>query len=164
MNIAAFLPVRSERTLLKRIQSDDCAELYDVESCPETKRYLDGPVKKERAQWIEQMVSACEKSEIAIIRHAERNELIGRAALAGEHWRPELEIVLGRRWWGDGYGVEVAKEILALATMLKVHSVYAVVHPENHASIRMLESLAFRPMRVSSPSGKLHSREFCKSL
>jgi RimJ/RimL family protein N-acetyltransferase len=42
--------------------------------------------------------------------------------------------------WGQGYGTEVARALIDLGfTQLGLHRVWATVHPENVASIRVLE-------------------------
>ena len=54
----------------------------------------------------------------------------------------ELAGTLARRFWGKGYATEVAREALAYAfNVLHKERVISLVHPENLASIRVIERL-----------------------
>ncbi len=47
--------------------------------------------------------------------------------------------------WGHGYGTDVVRQLIALAfDGLGLHRVSATVHPENQASIRVLEKVGLR--------------------
>ncbi|CAM2064466.1 GNAT family N-acetyltransferase [Sulfidibacter corallicola] len=58
--------------------------------------------------------------------------------------RAETGYVLARKWWGRGYATEALKGTLALAPELGLLDVYAKCHPENPASIRVLQKCGFR--------------------
>lgn len=51
--------------------------------------------------------------------------------------------VFARDSWGQGYATEALTAIIAIARSLKVLRLYAFCHPENKASIRVLEKCAF---------------------
>ena len=60
----------------------------------------------------------------------------------------ELAGILGRRFWGQGYATEAALAALDYAFMvLKKDLVISLVHPENRASIRLVERLGERVLR-----------------
>ena len=64
-----------------------------------------------------------------------------------EGW-PDFELVwtLARRWWGHGYATEGARAALAYAfEVLKKDRVISLIHPNNHASIRVAERLGETP-------------------
>ena len=57
----------------------------------------------------------------------------------------ELAGILARRCWGQGHATEAARAALDYAfTTLKKDRVISLVHPENRASIRVVERLGER--------------------
>ena len=65
--------------------------------------------------------------------------------------------VLARRWWGNGYATEAARAALDHAfTVLKKDRVISLIHPENRASIRVVERLGETPAR---PHRSLRQRD-----
>ena len=74
--------------------------------------------------------------------------LMGRAGVeqrnAGEDTQLELGYVFAPEYWHQGYAAEVCRAILAWAgENLEFDFVEALVHPDNTASIRLLERLGF---------------------
>lgn len=52
----------------------------------------------------------------------------------------EIGWVIGRVYWNSGYATQVAKKLLSLAhDTFGQHRVFATTHPDNKASIRVLE-------------------------
>jgi [ribosomal protein S5]-alanine N-acetyltransferase len=51
--------------------------------------------------------------------------------------------VLARDSWGCGYATEALTAIVGIAGKLKVLRLYALCHPDHHASIRVLEKCGF---------------------
>jgi ribosomal-protein-alanine N-acetyltransferase len=51
--------------------------------------------------------------------------------------------VLARDAWGHGYATEALQALTAVAPTLGLRRLYATVHPEHHASIRVLEKCGF---------------------
>lgn len=51
--------------------------------------------------------------------------------------------VLAREAWGRGYATEALAAIIAIADRLSLGIVYALCHPDNRASIRVLENCGF---------------------
>lgn len=52
--------------------------------------------------------------------------------------------VLARDSWGCGYATEALTAIVKIAGELKILHLYALCHPDHHASIRVLEKCGFR--------------------
>ena len=54
----------------------------------------------------------------------------------------ELAWTLSRRWWGNGYATEAARAALRHAfAVWRKNRVISLIHPDNHASIRVAERL-----------------------
>ncbi len=57
----------------------------------------------------------------------------------------ELAGALARRWWGKGYATEGARAALTYGfRVLQRDRIISLVHPENRASIRVVERLGER--------------------
>ncbi|MGB3758809.1 MAG: GNAT family N-acetyltransferase [Rivularia sp. (in: cyanobacteria)] len=53
--------------------------------------------------------------------------------------------------WGKGYATEAAKEIINYGfNVLELPVVYAVVKPENHASVKVTQRLGMKPMGITN--------------
>lgn len=51
--------------------------------------------------------------------------------------------VFARDAWGQGFATEALRAVVAVAPSLGVIRLYALCHPENHASLRVLERCGF---------------------
>jgi RimJ/RimL family protein N-acetyltransferase len=70
--------------------------------------------------------------------------LLGSTGLAFETpTRAATGYVLARDAWGRGFATEALREMAALARALGVIRLYALCHPEHHASLRVLEKNGF---------------------
>lgn len=72
------------------------------------------------------------------------SRLLGGTGLSFE--APDLATtgyVLAREAWGNGYATEALAAVVAIADRLSVSTVYALCHPSNPASIRVLEKCGF---------------------
>jgi RimJ/RimL family protein N-acetyltransferase len=70
--------------------------------------------------------------------------LIGGTGLAFETpFRAATGYVLARDSWGAGYASEALRAMVSLAAELRVRRLYALCHPDNPASQRVLEKCEF---------------------
>src|SRR5690606_20120061 len=59
--------------------------------------------------------------------------------------RAEVGFMLGRAHWGRGFAQEAVRAVLRFAfDRMDLHRVEADTHPDNAASLRLLERLGFR--------------------
>ena len=82
-----------------------------------------------------------------VMEHKETGMFLGTVGFAEPEGWPgcELAWALARRWWGHGYATEGARAALAYAfTVLGKERVISLIHPENHASIRVAERIGER--------------------
>jgi [ribosomal protein S5]-alanine N-acetyltransferase len=71
----------------------------------------------------------------------------------------ELGYYLVPAYWGGGYAVEAARSVIAHAfEVLGVAELFALHHPENHGSRRVLEKLGFTYVldELYPPTGLMH--------
>lgn len=78
----------------------------------------------------------------------ETNQLIGSAGIRIRDWghrNGDFGYTLDRRYWGQGYATEVARELVKFGfEELRLHRLYATCRPENQASARVLEKCGLR--------------------
>lgn len=138
----------SDRLLLREFRLEDEAAVHRYAADPEVVRYTDwGPNAPEvTAARIAEYVSAGVQDETDLswaITRREDDQVIGSAALwveSRQHLRAEFGYVLAREFWGQGYATETARLLRAYAFgHLGMHRLAATCHPDNAASIRVLE-------------------------
>jgi RimJ/RimL family protein N-acetyltransferase len=149
------LPVlEGERLRLRPVRrTDDVAALLAVFGDPEVMRYWSHPplsgldaARAYAAKMEEGFAGRTLFQWVVADREADR--LMGTVTLF--HWdrenrRTEVGYILGRAHWGRGYAQEAVRAALRFAfTAMDVHRVEADVHPDNEASLRLLERLGFR--------------------
>jgi len=85
-----------------------------------------------------------------VVEHRETGAFVGVAGFSEPDGWPgcELSWKLARLWWGHGYASEAARAALGFAfDVLQRDRVISLIHPENHASIRIAERIGERLLR-----------------
>ena len=142
--------VETERLVLRRPTAADAEAIFSrYASDPEVTRFLSWP----RHRTIEQTRAFLAFSERQwdrwpagpfLIEAREGSALLGGTGLAFEaRDRASTGYVLARDAWGLGYATEALRAMVALATGLGVHRLYALCHPDHVASRRVLEKCGF---------------------
>ncbi|HEV7910718.1 MAG TPA: GNAT family N-acetyltransferase [Methylocella sp.] len=159
------LPIPGERVSIRRLEERDLEDLYALDTDPDVKRYVGGPVRSPRDEWISfgRAELGAETCPLAIALN-EDGSFVGRASLLIKHiplapggsfldgW--ELQVLIARKYWCKGFGREVASELIGVAFALQeVTSVVAVVHPENTASRKLMDNLGFQYAGQKSSPG-----------
>ncbi len=76
------------------------------------------------------------------------NDLIGWAMLNNTHFEaPEIGYMFSKVSWGQGYASELVELLIGHAKMLGLEYVMARVHPNNLASIKVLENSGLKPLK-----------------
>ncbi len=74
----------------------------------------------------------------------ENNRMIGSTGLELETpWRAMTGFVLARQDWGRGLATEIAHAMAELADLLELVRLYALCHPDNVGSARVLARAGF---------------------
>lgn len=144
--------IETDRLRLRRVFREDAEDLYEATADPRVTKYEPwGPYDRdETAQMIENVLAQLESglcTEWAVERkddakvlgliHLNKIDFFNRSAEVG-YW-------LTRKCWGQGYATECLKALgeYALNT-LRMDEIVAVCHPENLASLRVLEKAGYR--------------------
>lgn len=136
--------------LLRDFVKEDAVPLADIEYDPIVKKYVgDGVLKYPRADWIKKVASDPEAMRGWAIEALPERVVAGRASIS----RPcvpaqpgvlELQIVIAMPYWGRGFGRKVAVALIQYAFSDKrVFAVVAAAHPENQASLALLDAFNF---------------------
>jgi RimJ/RimL family protein N-acetyltransferase len=127
------------------------------------KRYLNGPTRVPREEWIRGMESKLSRCQALAVLAKDTGQFAGRAALNAfrdsEDVR-EIQVVISKEFWGRHFGCEVCKVLIATAfDELGAEQVVGVVHPENAKSLKLLRRLGFEKTGVVKQySMNLHSQ------
>ena len=142
----ADIEIRTKRLVLRRIARDDAAALHAVFSDPEAMRYWStlphGSLAVTEA-WIGQTIEctvAGEADDYAVVLDG---AVIGKAGF----WQGnEIGVILSRAHWGKGYATEALCPVIRRALALGLDRITVDIDPGNTASLRLFESLGFRPV------------------
>ncbi len=140
----------TERLILRAPTADDLDSLFAIYGDPQTHQFNPfGPLTRiEQAQalldgWIAHWQSEG-YGQWAITIRDHPDQVIGFGGIDARRYQDVLRLNLGYRFgvqaWGRGYATELSQAALDFAFgELQVAEVFAVVRPQHHASIRVLE-------------------------
>lgn len=126
----------------------DFTRYYEIYADPQTNLFNpSGPMNLEKAEnsfAAIQVHWSTHHFGIWAIRHRGSNDVIGFGGLSYLLYGNELKLNLGYRFdknvWGNGYATELAAFSITYGfTELNADKIYALVRPNHHASIHVLE-------------------------
>jgi ribosomal-protein-alanine N-acetyltransferase len=157
--------LETDRLLLRTLTLDDAEALLTVSGDPEVMRFLGGIP--------DQTIEDVHKRVQRTLAHYERygfgywavidkatGRLLGVCGIKPLEDGPEIEVGyhFARAAWNQGYATEAARACLRYAfEHLKLERVLGVVHPDNHASQRVLEKCGLTYERMGH-----HYKTDCK--
>jgi RimJ/RimL family protein N-acetyltransferase len=141
--------LETERLLLRPWRPEDIDEYAAIVANPEVMRFLgDGKPLSRPDAWRQLAMLAGHWSlrgyGFWAVEERATGRLAGRIGLFYPEGWPDFELgwTLGRDFWGKGYATEGARRALAYAfTELDRDHLISLIHPDNHASIRVAERL-----------------------
>lgn len=149
---ATFPVLETERCVLRAIEPSDASAIFDLFGNPEVNRYLGRhPMKAldEAAQRVALFRRNFDEQTGIVWGITLRGQpgLIGNCLLwnlVKAHFRAELGYSLQPQWWGQGLMTEVVTALVGFAfNDMGLHSLEAVIDPNNQASRRVLEKQGF---------------------
>jgi ribosomal-protein-alanine N-acetyltransferase len=149
-----WLPLETERLLLRDFRPEDETGIYDYASDPEVVRFADwGPsdistiranlnrrLKNQESWPRDSLEVAVElRSDTCLIG------IIRITILDRTNRTADFGYTFNRRYWNKGYATEGTRALLDLAfSNLNLHRVWATCDVRNHASYRVMEKLGMR--------------------
>lgn len=155
MSTFSFLPFKSlesERLLLRQITAEDVNEIFALRSNPETMKYIPRPLVTTMDQAMEHIKMIQDKIEtneginwaITLKDNPKMIGIIGHYRIRWEHFRSEIGYMLLPEYHGKGIITEAIQLMIDYGfNNMKMHSLEAIIDPENTASARVLEKNNF---------------------
>jgi ribosomal-protein-alanine N-acetyltransferase len=146
------LTIRTQRLLLRPVESADAEAFFGIFSHPVVMRYWSTPpwTSMEQAQvFIERSTQSLESGQnlrLAIVKQVD-GSLIGQCTLFGIYptcRRAEIGYSLAHADWGNGYANEALRALIGYAfDTLNLNRIEADVDPRNTGSAKALRRLGF---------------------
>ena len=142
----------SKRLSCRRWEPSDFSDIFSLYAHPEAMRFVDDglPIEQELCrQWLKKTAENYERHGYGMFLLTHREppfEFVGCIGLVhpGGQAQAELKYALDPRYWGHGFASEAVEAMLVAAgSLFKLGELMATVHPDNHASQRVLEKSGF---------------------
>jgi ribosomal-protein-alanine N-acetyltransferase len=152
INFHPFLNLETERLFLRKLDNNDVNEILELRGNPETMKYIPRPLAKnldDALEHIKMINDAIEKNTginwaVTIKGSNKLIGLIGHYRIQPENHRSEIGYMILPEYQGKGYVTESVKAILEYGfNQMNLHSIEAVIDPENFASEKVLQKLGF---------------------
>ncbi|MTH14599.1 GNAT family N-acetyltransferase [Flavobacterium sp. LC2016-01] len=151
-NFHPFPIIETERLLLRRMTNDDVNEVFELRSNPETMKYIPRPLAKNNEDALAH-IDVINKNidnniginwAITLKDNPRLLGIIGYYRLQPENYRAEIGYMLLPEFHGKGIIPEAVNRLITYGFKdLKLHSIEAVIDPENFASEKVLQKCGF---------------------
>jgi ribosomal-protein-alanine N-acetyltransferase len=152
INFTPFPNLETERLQLRRVVNDDVNEIFALRSDKETMKYIPRPLVKTKEDALEHIALIDSKIDIneginwaiTLKNNPKLIGLIGHYRIKPEHYRAEIGYMLLPEYQGKGIITEAIKEVVKYGfEKMKLHSIEAVIDPENLISEKVLQKNGF---------------------
>lgn len=155
MSQFSFLPfqnLESDRLLLRQIKPSDVNEVFALRSNPDIMKYIPRPLVTTNDEalvhmkMIQDKINTNEGINWAVTLKNDNKliGIVGHYRVKWEHFRSEIGYMLLPEYSGRGITTEVVEMLIDYGfNQMKMHSLEAIIDPENHASARVLEKNGF---------------------
>jgi ribosomal-protein-alanine N-acetyltransferase len=138
--------------ILRRVVKEDVPEIFALRSDQEVMKYIPRPLLKTEEEAIAHITAIDEKIDSneginwAITQKGSPKliGIIGHYRLKPEHFRSEIGYMLLPEYQGKGIISEAIKEVINYGfDVMKLHSIEAIIDPENISSEKVLKKNGF---------------------
>ncbi|TRX20530.1 GNAT family N-acetyltransferase [Flavobacterium franklandianum] len=152
INFSPFHNLETERLLLRRLANEDVNEILALRSDQEVMKYIPRPLAKTNEEALAHIAMINEKIDsneginwaITLKGNPRLIGIIGHYRIRPEHFRAEIGYMLLPVYNGNGIISEAIKEVVNYGfEVMKLHSIEAIIDPENFASERVLQKNGF---------------------
>ena len=152
VNFDPFHNLETERLFLRRVNNNDCKEVLALRSNPETMKYIPRPLLKNEEDALAHILMIETKIEnneginwaITLKGDPKLIGVIGHYRIQPENYRAEIGYMILPEFNGKGIVTESVKEAVKYGfEIMKLHSIEAVIDPDNLASAKVLEKNGF---------------------
>ena len=152
INFSPFQTLETKRLLLRRVDNNDIKEVFALRSNPETMQYIPRPLLKNDEEalahiaMIDSKINANEGINWAITIKGDPRliGIIGHYRIKPEHFRAEIGYMILPEFNGKGIVTEAVCKVIQYGfEVMNLHSIEAVIDPNNLASAKVLEKNGF---------------------
>jgi ribosomal-protein-alanine N-acetyltransferase len=152
INFHPFKNLETERLLLRRVSKDDLNEILELRGNPETMKFIPRPLVKTEEDALNHFKMIDEKIEkneginwaITVRGNPKLIGIIGHYRIQPENHRCEIGYMILPQYKGQGIVTEAIKAVLEYGFEdMNMHSIEAVIDPDNIASERVLQKNGF---------------------
>ncbi|MES2544207.1 MAG: GNAT family N-acetyltransferase [Bacteroidota bacterium] len=152
INFTPFPLLESDRLYFRRVNNDDVHEMFALRSNPETMKYVPRPLVKNKEEALEHIAlieSKIVNNEginwaITLKGNPKMIGIIGFYRTKAEHYRSEIGYMLLPEYNGKGIITEAVSRLIKYGfNEMKLHSIEAIIDPDNIASAKVLEKNNF---------------------
>ncbi|MBP6556739.1 MAG: GNAT family N-acetyltransferase [Flavobacterium sp.] len=152
INFHPFQNLETERLLLRRIDANDVEEVLKLRGNPEIMKYIPRPLATTKEDALTHIALIEERIQenmginwgITIKGNNKIIGIIGHYRIQPENHRAEIGYMSMTEYNGKGYITEAIKAVVAYGfEQMDLHSIEAVIDPENKASERVLQKNGF---------------------
>lgn len=152
INFHPFKNLETERLSLRRVSIDDLNEILELRGNPETMKFIPRPLVKTEEDALNHFKMIDEKIEkneginwaITVKENPKLIGIIGHYRIQPENHRCEIGYMILPQYNGQGIVTEAIKAVLEYGFEdMNMHSIEAVIDPDNIASERVLQKNGF---------------------
>lgn len=152
INFSPFPNLETERLLLRRVTSADAQQMFLLRSNPEIMKYIPRPLAitvDDALEHIDMIDKKIDENEginwgIVVKGSSEIIGIIGHFRIKPESYRAEVGYMLLPECYGKGFATEAIARVVRYGFEdMNLHSIEAIIDPENHASAKVLEKNGF---------------------
>jgi len=152
INFHPFKNLETERLLLRRLSKDDVNEIMELRGNPETMKFIPRPLitnEEEALAHFQVIDDAIEKNQginwaITLKGNSKLIGIIGHYRIQPENHRSEIGYMILPNYNNQGIVTEAIKVVLEYGfDDLQMHSIEAIIDPDNIASERVLQKNGF---------------------
>jgi [ribosomal protein S5]-alanine N-acetyltransferase len=152
INFHPFQNLESERLLLRRLNADDVKEVLELRGNPEVMKYVPRPLIQTNEQALAHIALIEDKIvtnlginwAITLKGSPKMIGIIGHYKIQPENYRSEIGYMILPQYHGKGITTEAVKIVVQYGfDNLQLHSIEAIIDPENTASEKVLQKNGF---------------------
>lgn len=159
--------ILTPRLRLRRFQLSDFEAIHRLEADAETVQYTSYTVPQTREQSLMRLETTIakevERAPLGVwaVEFKDSKKFVGWSMLLTTNLEfPELGFMIDKELWGQGLTTEIADSLVQFGkSELKLKGIVARTNLENVASIRVLEKVGFRFIKIISAPNKVTGGE-----
>lgn len=152
INFDPFPNLETEHLMLRRVDEKDVNEMFVLRSDVQIMKYIPRTLVKNKEEALEHIANINAKIDsneginwgITVKGNNMLIGIIGFYSINAEHYKAEIGYILHPEYSGKGIVSEAVKKLVTYGfNTMKLHSIEAIIDPENEASAKVLEKNGF---------------------